>query len=331
VDEFVSPALQSARRGVQLIKRLLTFSRQTPLEPQSVDIGTLIGSLTRLVRRSLPESISLSSETPSALYAQVDPGQLESALLNFALNARDAMPDGGRLHIAARRAELQEDAASFDLMPGAYALIEVEDNGCGMDEATLARVFEPFFTTKRLGLGSGLGLAMAHGFAKQSGGGVLIRSKAGQGTTVMLALPLATPPDDTDNAAEDAPAQADGTLVLLAEDDPEVRRIVRQQLRELGHTVIEAENGVQALELIEHVPDIAIVLSDVIMPGGISGRDVANAVRQDHPRLRMVLMSGYTNDSDSNSESSEDVILLSKPFTRQELARALQRTQREAT
>src|SRR5574343_160486 len=280
VDEFVSPALQSARRGVQLIKRLLTFSRQTPLEPQSVDIGTLIGSLTRLVRRSLPESISLSSEAPSALYAQVDPGQLESALLNFALNARDAMPDGGRLHIAARRAELQEDAASFDLMPGAYALIEVEDNGCGMDEATLARVFEPFFTTKRLGLGSGLGLAMAHGFAKQSGGGVLIRSKAGQGTTVMLALPLATPPDDTDNATEDAPAQADGSLVLLAEDDPEVRRIVRQQLRELGHTVIEAENGVQALELIEHVPDIAIVLSDVIMPGGISGRDVANAVRR---------------------------------------------------
>lgn len=331
VDEFVSPALQSARRGVQLIKRLLTFSRQTPLEPQSVDIGTLIGSLTRLVRRSLPESISLSSETPSALYAQVDPGQLESALLNFALNARDAMPDGGRLHIAARRAELQEDAASFELMPGAYALIEVEDNGCGMDEATLARVFEPFFTTKRLGLGSGLGLAMAHGFAKQSGGGVLIRSKAGQGTTVMLALPLATPPDDTDNATEDAPAQADGSLVLLAEDDPEVRRIVRQQLRELGHTVIEAENGVQALELIEHVPDIAIVLSDVIMPGGISGRDVANAVRQDHPRLRMVLMSGYTNDSDSHSESSEEVILLGKPFTRQELARALQRTQREAT
>src|SRR5574343_1440401 len=177
VDEFVSPALQSARRGVQLIKRLLTFSRQTPLEPQSVDIGTLIGSLTRLVRRSLPESISLSSETPSALYAQVDPGQLESALLNFALNARDAMPDGGRLHIAARGIELGVGAASFDVAPGEYVLIEVADNGSGMDAETLRRACEPFFTTKRFGLGSGLGLAMAYGFARQSGGGISIQSQ----------------------------------------------------------------------------------------------------------------------------------------------------------
>ena len=171
LQEFVEPALQSARRGVQLIKRLLTFSRQKPLEPQAVDIAKLIGDLARLVRRSLPESVSVSTDLAgAAIHALVDPGQLESALLNFALNARDAMPDGGQLHIAARPVELLANAAAFEVPPGRYAMLEVADNGVGMDAATLARVFEPFFTTKRFGLGSGLGLAMVYGFVKQSGG-----------------------------------------------------------------------------------------------------------------------------------------------------------------
>src|SRR5574343_86313 len=168
INEFVEPALQSARRDVQLIKRLLTFSRQQPLEPQVIEIGQLIASLAKLVRRSLPESVSVSTDLSAAsVHALVDPGQLESALLNFALNARDAMPDGGQLHIAARAIDLGSEAANFDVTPGRYVLIEIADNGCGMDAATLARACEPFFTTKRFGLGSGLRLAMAHGFAKQ--------------------------------------------------------------------------------------------------------------------------------------------------------------------
>ncbi|MFZ2266084.1 MAG: PAS-domain containing protein [Azonexus sp.] len=325
INEFVEPALQSARRGVQLIKRLLTFSRQQPLEPQAVDIGRLIASLSKLVRRSLPESIAVSTDLPSALFALVDPGQLESALLNFALNARDAMPDGGRLHIAARPVELSSNAAAFDVAPGSYAMIEIVDNGSGMDSATLARIFEPFFTTKRFGLGSGLGLSMAYGFAKQSGGGVVIQSQPGQGTTVLMALPLTHPEHDDEAPLDDTPLLLGGELVLLVEDEPNVRRVVRQQLIDLGYPVIEAENGAQALEMIEHIPDIAIIVSDIIMPGGINGRQLADWVRQHRPQLSILLMTGY---ADEDSEGASDLPLLAKPFVRQDLARALQRANR---
>ncbi|WP_265945931.1 PAS-domain containing protein [Dechloromonas sp. A34] len=323
VNEFVEPALQSARRGVQLIKRLLTFSRQQPLEPQAVEIGRLIGGLAKLVRRSLPESIAVSTDVASGtVHALVDPGQLESALLNFALNARDAMPDGGRLHIATRAVELSADAGAFDVAPGRYALIEVADNGCGMDAATLARVYEPFFTTKRFGLGSGLGLSMAYGFVKQSGGGISIQSQPGQGTTVLMVLPLTTPEPDVDRPADEAPLAHGGELVLLAEDEPNVRRVVRQQLIDLGYPVIEAENGAQALAMIEQIPDIAIVVSDVIMPGGINGRQLAEQVLAGHPQMRIVLMSGYADEAE---DGASDLPVLAKPFVRQDLARALQK------
>lgn len=329
VNEFVEPALQSARRGVQLIKRLLTFSRQQPLEPQAVDIGRLISGLSKLVRRSLPESIAVSTDLAGAsLHALVDPGQLESALLNFALNSRDAMPEGGRLHVAARAVELSSDAGAFDVPAGSYAMIEVADNGCGMDAATLSRVFEPFFTTKRFGLGSGLGLSMAYGFVKQSGGGISIQSQPGQGTTVLMVLPLTTPELDVDLPEDDIQLAHGGELVLLVEDEPNVRRVVRQLLIDLGYPVIEAENGAQALEMIEHIPDIAIVVSDVIMPGGINGRQLADAVLSGHPQMRIVLMSGYTDEGDEAGVVS-DLPILAKPFVRQDLVRALQRANKE--
>ena len=328
VREFVEPALQSARRGVQLIKRLLTFSRQQPLEPQAVDIAKLIGDLARLIRRSLPESVSVSTDLGGAsLHALVDPGQLESALLNFALNARDAMPDGGQLHIAARPVELLANAAAFDVPPGRYAMIEVADNGSGMDAATLARVFEPFFTTKRFGLGSGLGLAMVYGFVKQSGGGISIQSQPGQGTTVLMVLPLTTLERDEAAAADELPLARGGELVLLVEDEPNVRRVVRQQLIDLGHPVIEAENGAQAIAMIEQIPDIAIVVSDVIMPGGVSGRQLAELVLAGYPQMRFVLMSGYADEG--GAAGDQDLPVLAKPFARQDLARALQRTRQD--
>ena len=327
INEFVEPALQSARRGVQLIKRLLTFSRQQPLEPQAVDIGRLISGLSRLVRRSLPESIAISTDLAAAsIHALVDPGQLESALLNFALNSRDAMPDGGRLHIAARAVDLSINAGAFDVPPGRYAIIEVVDNGCGMDTATLTRVFEPFFTTKRFGLGSGLGLAMAYGFAKQSGGGISIQSQPGQGTTVLMVLPLTTPEPDIDQPSDDLALTHGGELVLLVEDEPNVRRVVRQQLIDLGYPVIEAENGVQAQAMINQIPDIALVVSDVIMPGGINGRQLAEQVAREHPHIRIVLMSGYTDETQDDGAS--DLPVLAKPFGRQDLARALQRARK---
>ena len=331
VNEFVEPALQSARRGVQLIKRLLTFSRQQPLEPQAVDIGQLIGSLAKLVRRSLPESIAVSTDVGgAAVHVLVDPGQLESALLNFALNSRDAMPAGGRLHIAARAVELSTDAASFDVAPGHYVLIEVADNGSGMDAATLARACEPFFTTKRLGLGSGLGLAMAYGFAKQSGGGIAIQSQPGQGTTVLMVLPLTAPEADNDTESDEAVLPHGGELVLLVEDEPNVRRVVRQQLIDLGYPVIEAEDGHQALDMIDQIIDIAIVVSDIIMPGGLNGRQLAEAALSRRPDMRIVLMSGYTDETDAaDAGGASDLPVLAKPFVRQDLARALLRAIRE--
>ncbi|MBS1138901.1 MAG: sensor hybrid histidine kinase [Proteobacteria bacterium] len=327
INEFVDPALQSARRGVQLIKRLLTFSRQQPLEPQAVDIGHLIGSLAKLVRRSLPESIAVSTDLAGAsTHALVDPGQLESALLNFALNARDAMPDGGRLHIAARAVELSTDAAAFDVPPGHYVLIEVADNGCGMDAATLSRACEPFFTTKRFGLGSGLGLAMAYGFAKQSGGGISIQSQPDQGTSVLMVLPLAAPEPEVDLPGEEAALPHGGELVLLVEDEPNVRRVVRQQLIDLGYPVIEAEDGAQAIAMIDQIHDIAVVVSDVIMPGGINGRQLAEITLSRRPEMRIVLMSGYTDEAEG--DGANDLPILAKPFDRQDLARALKSAHR---
>ena len=327
INEFVEPALQSARRGVQLIKRLLTFSRQQPLAPEAVDIDRLISSLSKLVRRSLPESIAITTDlTGTGIHALVDPAQLESALLNFAINARDAMPEGGRLHVAARGIELGADAASFDVAPGEYVLIEVADSGSGMDAETLRRACEPFFTTKRFGLGSGLGLAMAYGFARQSGGGISIQSQPGQGTTVMLVLPRTIPEADTAPDTDDAALAHGGELVLLVEDDANVRRVVRQQLIDLGYPVIEAENGDQALVMIEQIPDIALVVSDVLMPGAINGHRLAEIVLDQHPGMRIVLMSGYSDEAPAHLAS---LPLLSKPFIRQDLARALQRAHRD--
>ncbi|MGV8899045.1 MAG: PAS-domain containing protein [Burkholderiaceae bacterium] len=322
VGAFVEPALQSARRGAQLIRRLLTFSRQQPLEPESVDIGRLIHDMSKLVRRSLPESITVSTDlSNAALHCLVDPGQLESALLNFALNARDAMPEGGRLHISARQVELTTDAAVFEVPPGIYAMIEVADNGCGMNAATVARAYEPFFTTKRFGLGSGLGLSMAYGLVKQSGGGITMQSKIGAGTTVLLVLPLTRPEAGLDNPQDDAPLLSIGKLVLLVDDEPQVRRVVRQQLIDLGYPVIEAENAAQALEMIAHIPDIAIVLSDVVMSGCVDGRQMSRQIKDSHPQIRILLMSGF--NAGFNGESANDLPILTKPFTRQDLARAL--------
>ena len=329
IADFVSPALQSARRGVQLIRRLLTYSRQQPLEPQAVDIVPLIGDLTRLIRRTLPESITVDCRCgEKTLGARVDPAQLESALLNFALNARDAMPDGGRLTISADFAELPADApetTAFEVAPGRYVAIAVADDGCGMDAATLAHAGEPFFTTKRLGLGSGLGLAMAQGFVRQSGGGMRIHSEPGRGTQVEIVLPHTAAPLAEAGIDELLVPAAGGDLVLLVEDDADVRRVVRQQLIDLGHPVIEAEDATQALAMVEQIPDIAIVVSDILMPGELNGRQLAERIQQALPRMQIVLMSGYADEDGA----AGTMPVLAKPFVRQDLARALQRAQRE--
>ncbi len=328
LDDYLNSALQAARRGVELIKRLLAFSRQQPLAPQTVDIGLLVEEMAKLMRRSLPETIALTTFLGERnLIARADPNQLDSALLNLVLNARDAMPQGGLIRIELGQVMLAESRArEQELPPGAYVSITVTDNGLGMDNITLARVFEPFFTTKDFGKGSGLGMAMVYGFVKQSGGNARIGSSPGKGTAVTLLLPSLL----SDDEALDAPERTDRRcsdperLVLLVEDDADVRKIVRRQLTDLGYPVIEAENGPEAVSMIQNVPDIAVVLSDIVMPGGMDGWALARFVKKTRPGIRIVLMSGYAYGSSEEEIDDAELSMLNKPFEVSQLATVLQ-------
>ncbi len=322
--DFLDPALTAARRGVELIRRLLTFARQQPLAPQPVDANALIASLVLLLRRSLPETLSLDTRAGrEALYALADPHQLESALLNLALNARDAMPGGGVLTIAADLQAVDAAlAAELELQPGEYVRIAVTDTGTGMDAETLRRVFEPFYTTKGLASGSGLGLSMAYGFAKQSGGALRLASTPGRGTEAALYLPRsAAAAEAAEEVLGPVTAAADRRLVLLVEDDAEVRKVVRVQLTDLGYPVIEAGEGEEALRVLEAVAGVGIVVSDTVMPGALDGRALARRVRALHPGVAILLMSGYAQQPQAGED---DPPLLPKPFSTRELAAALE-------
>jgi len=331
VTEFVVPALKASRRGASLIKRLLAFARKQPLVPRPVDISELLADNLVLLKRTLPESIHVSSRdvsSPSSgpLLALTDAQQLENALLNLALNARDAMPDGGQLSIEARVQQLNHaQAADFEVRPGSYVAISVSDTGTGMDAATQARASEPFFTTKRFGSGSGLGLSMVYGFVKQSGGGLRIQSALGEGCMVTLVLPCTSqlpddePPDSPMHRAQRPPVER--PLVLLVEDDPGVRRVIRLQLVSLGYPVLEAEHGADALAMLSNVASVGILVSDVVMPGGMDGRTLCQHARQHAPQLKTLLMSGYADGHDAALD--DDQPLLRKPFSATELRQAL--------
>ncbi|WP_241762840.1 PAS domain-containing sensor histidine kinase [Aromatoleum aromaticum] len=326
LQEFVAPAMQAAQGGAQLIERLLTFSRQQPLAPRPVEVNELILGMAKLIRRSLPETIALHTASRNAeLVAMTDAHQLESALLNLALNARDAMPEGGELRIESAVETLDAAAAAeLDIPPGDYVQVTVRDTGTGMDATTVAHVFEPFFTTKRFGMGSGLGLPMVYGFARQSGGAVRIRSRQACGTAVALLLPrTVASPAAAGEAGTAAPATPlSGQLVLLVEDDPEVRTVVRKQLAALGCSVLEAENGQEAADIVENVAAISLVLSDVVMPGGLDGCGLTRFIRRFRPGLPVILMSGYVDRADAVTRDL-GVPLLAKPFSKERLSAML--------
>ena len=329
-ENFVEPAMHAANRGAELIRRLLGFARRQPLEPEPVEVNELILGMSKLIRRSLPSTIAVSTASREpCLVAMVDAHQLENALLNLALNARDAMPNGGELRIESSLEHLGVHAAAdLEVPPGDYVQIAVTDNGMGMDGSTLARVFEPFFTTKQFGMGSGLGMSMVYGFTKQSGGGVRIRSRQARGTTVALLLPRieeAETQASLPTGRHVAAADLAGKLVLLAEDDADVRSVVRMQLSELGCAVVEAENGSEAADMVENIPAIALVISDVVMPGAMDGRALARFVRRFRPDLPMVLMSGFAESEfhTSSLDPDHDLPLLAKPFSRDKLLDAL--------
>jgi len=334
LSEHLDPALHAARRGADLIKRLLTFSRGQALEPSTVEVGALVHNMAQLLARSLTENVRVHTRLPATpLYAFVDPHQLENALLNLALNARDAMPDGGELTVAINERHIPDSLSMLVELPvGDYVQIDVTDTGSGIDAQLLPRLFEPFFTTKPFGHGSGLGLAMVYGFVRQSGGNIRIRSTPGSGTTVTFVLPRAAEPTAP---VADEPAASVRTNhhrrgpVLLAEDEPDVRRIIRMQLTDLGYPVIEASDGVEAWSLLESIPDIAILVTDTIMPGGIGGRELVARARGLRPKMPILLITGYASDNALAGTAELDVPVLRKPFDPGTLAAAIEKLEPE--
>lgn len=328
VPEYVQPALDASRRGAELVKGLLSFARRQPLKAANVEVSSLIESVARLVRRSLPESLCLAIVgAKEPVHAWIDAGLLEQALLNLVLNARDAVRPGGRIEVSATQEVLDEAAAqALQVAPGPCVRIEVEDDGIGMDAHTLAHIFEPFFTTKQPGSGSGLGMAMVYGFIKQSGGAIDVRSRPGRGTTVSLWLPAGrqAEAEAPGPGAKGAVAAGERGLALLVDDDTQVRRVVRRDLLALGYSVLEADNGAEALRLLERTEGIALLLSDVVMPGGVDGREVARAAREGGRARAVVLMSGFA----PGELRVPGVPVLAKPFTPAQLMEAIEATRR---
>jgi signal transduction histidine kinase len=327
VADFVKPALDAARRGAGLIKALQSFSRRQPLQARAVDIVPLLEADIGLLRSSLPENLQIElTAAATPLWAWVDADQLQQALLNLIFNARDASPAAGRISLCASAALLDgAQAADRQLTPGPYICIEVSDQGSGMEPQTLARVFEPFFTTKRPGLGTGLGLAMVHDFIQQSGGAIAIKSRQGQGTEVALWLPAcAAEAEQPLLAAAAGTSSASRGLALLVEDEAEVRKVVRRMLRELGFAVIEAGSGSEAMQILEQTPGIALLLSDMVMPGEVDGRALAAYARDQIGLQQILLMSGYAPEQPEEQGQGSLVPILSKPFTRAQLAAMLE-------
>jgi PAS domain S-box-containing protein len=332
---LVDGALQAARHGSGLIRRLLAFSRQQLLAPSAVDVETLVVGTTEMLRHMVEESIDIvTAISPGLWKCRIDAEQLANALVNLVVNARDAMPDGGTLTITVENATLSEAFSRDwkDLTAGSYVKLSISDTGVGMTKAILDRVLEPFFTTKPFGRGTGLGLSMAYGFAKQSGGHLTIASEPGQGTTVCLYLPKleAEPLAVPVAKAMPTPIAAEGEVILLVEDDETVRNLQSQSLQKLGYRTIEATDGPSCLDIAKSTTRIDLMLTDIVLPGGMGGPALAEAARAIRPGLKVVFMSGYAPDDLRQRYDLSGARSLVKPFTRSELAQVLRETLEEA-
>ncbi|MEY4756323.1 MAG: hypothetical protein RJA34_1221 [Pseudomonadota bacterium] len=337
---YVQPAIEAAQRGSNLIKGLLSFARKHPLESRQTDLHSVVHETHQLLRHTLPDTLALRVVPGSVpLLVQLDPNQLQNALINLVLNARDATDGRGEVLITSEPVALDALAARALQVPaGNYARLKVQDNGCGMDQATLMRVFEPFFTTKAPGQGTGLGMSMVYGFVQQSDGSIDIRSEPGVGSCVAMLFPLNDPgtPQAGESPGGDVPggeiqataaeAASDSrdthqtSLALLVEDDAGVRQLVRRQLLDLGFSVLEAENATEAIDILNSIEGVQLLLSDVVMPGTLDGRDVARHALALGRIPRVVLMSGYVPDQ----QPIDGIALLSKPFSRAQLQQVLQ-------
>ncbi|HZU91270.1 MAG TPA: response regulator [Stellaceae bacterium] len=335
VLKLLRSALKGVERGAKLTAHLLSFSRQQRLLPRPVDINGLIEEMSGLLDGTLGGIVQIDRVLQSELWpGMVDPTQIEAAVLNLAINARDAMPEGGRILIETANVSVGEPEQPGDPPPGDYVAISVTDTGTGMSEEVLAHAFEPFFTTKGVGKGSGLGLAMVYGVARQSGGGVRIMSRLGTGTTVTIYLPrsqaLPEPFLEVPRTARVDAADGESGIVLVVDDDDDVRATMAGMLEALGYRVVEAANGDAALEILDRERRIDLLLVDFVMPG-MTGREVARRAQSKRPEVPILFVTGYDAPELSSEESRVDLVV-HKPFRTAELAakveRALRRRER---
>ncbi|MEJ0093392.1 MAG: ATP-binding protein [Methylocella sp.] len=327
VDRYIGAAQGAATRAAALTHRLLVFSRQQTLAPIATDVNRLVAGMEEMVRRTVGPAIEIEVVGAAELWtALVDPNQLENALLNLCINARDAMPDGGRITIATANNRLDErKARARDLPPGDYLSLCVIDTGTGMPPEVIARAFDPFYTTKPLGQGTGLGLSMIYGFARQSGGQIRIQSEVGAGTTICLYLPR----HDGEEAKVQSPAGLDdvvsraehGEAVLVVDDEPTVRMLVAEVLEDLGYIAIEAADGAAGLRILQSDVRIDLLVTDVGLPGALNGRQVADAARQVRPELKVLFITGYADSAVFSRENLKPgMSILIKPFPMEVLA-----------
>ncbi len=318
----VEAASEAARRAAALTHRLLAFSRSQPLEPKALDLNRLLAGMSDMLHRTLGETIAVELVNAAGLWpAMADANQLENAILNLAVNARDAMPDGGHLSIETQNTYLDESyaAANMDITTGQYVMIAVTDTGSGMSPEVQAKVFEPFFTTKAPGEGTGLGLAQVYGYIKQSGGHVSIYSEPGEGTTVKLYLPRLRGQAGSFEAAatpELPPRQGHGETILIVEDEPGVRNFSAEVLRELGYHVLTAENAADALRIFAATPGIRVLFTDVVLTGGMNGRQLADEILRGGRDVIVLFTTGYTRNAIiHHGRLDEGINFIGKPFT----------------
>jgi PAS domain S-box-containing protein len=325
---YVTGGLRGTERAAGLTHRLLAFARRQPLDPAPLSINAIITGMSEMFRRTLGETIRVETVLAAGVWSVfVDPNEFENSLLNLAVNARDAMPDGGKLTIEAANVHLDDRyAAEAEVAAGQYVGVFVSDTGTGMSPETVEKAFDPFFTTKEIGRGTGLGLSQVYGFIKQSGGHVKIYSELGSGTTIKLYLPRHLSPDDIQPATAGLPPvpQGHGETVLVVDDDSDVRFMAVEMLRELGYRIVEAPDGATALRLLAAHREIRILFTDIGLPGGMNGRQLADEALRQHAGLRVLFTSGYPRNAIvHHGRLDPGVALIMKPFTYRDLAAKL--------
>jgi PAS domain S-box-containing protein len=326
---LLKEAQDAAGLGSKLTDQLLTFARRRHMDAHVIQLNDLVVGITDMLRRTLGEHITLSTSLARDVWpTRADPGQFQSAIVNMAVNARDAMPEGGKLVVETRNIELDADHADYqsELQPGQYVQLSLSDTGAGMEPEIRDRVFEPFFTTKEKGRGTGLGLAMVYGFVKQSGGHVTIYSEPGLGTTINLYFPRSDAPSGKSPLAKDTATPDVGVreTVLVVEDDNRVRQLTIKRLKLIGYQVLEANDGPAALEILKRGDAVDLVFTDLIMPGGLSGREVAMRARKLKPGVKVLLTSGYAEELVHGDDlQREQLKVLRKPYQQADLIAAL--------